>query len=167
MRLSEPSGVRTHVHAQPCVLVAAHRSGHNYMSAKAPYRELDRNIVRLCRALNEFPGIQTIGSCGGHEDPKPYQQPAGSWVVLFTVRHDEHGWHALEFLTWVVSDFARAGHVTRLTPHSSPPFLNRPGATLYFAIDVAGIEADEFAERLLRLKRDYYIPPRIANGSGR
>jgi hypothetical protein len=32
-----------------------------------PYDELDANIVKLVQALNRYPGVMTVGSCGGHE----------------------------------------------------------------------------------------------------
>jgi tRNA(Phe) wybutosine-synthesizing methylase Tyw3 len=32
-----------------------------------PYDELDANIVRLVQALNHYPGVMTVGSCGGHD----------------------------------------------------------------------------------------------------
>jgi len=49
-----------------------------------PYAELDKNIVKLVRALNAFEGIETIGSCGGHaKQTSPSQWPEGSWYVKF------------------------------------------------------------------------------------
>ena len=75
-----------------------HRSRKKADAEKAPYAQLDQNIIELCRALNSFTGIRTIGSCGGHENPASYQLPAGAWHVLFRVEHDDDGWYALEFL---------------------------------------------------------------------
>ncbi len=35
--------------------------------------ELDKNIVGLVRAINEFKGIYTIRSCGGHPNNENFQ----------------------------------------------------------------------------------------------
>ena len=44
-----------------------------------PYHELDANIVRLVQALNRYPGVMTVGSCGGHETiTNPSQWQAGT-----------------------------------------------------------------------------------------
>jgi hypothetical protein len=42
---------------------------------------LDPTIRPLVALLNTHPGIATVGSCGGHADPTPLQQPAGRWFV--------------------------------------------------------------------------------------
>lgn len=128
--------------------------------AKAPYSELDSNMVKLCRALNKFSGIYTISSCGGHENPASYQRPEGSWSVSFTVEHNEHGWRALEFITWVINNaLARGGFQVHLSPYSPPPYLNEPGNALTFLIDGKGIDPDKCAEELIQLKREYYVLP--------
>ena len=89
--------------------------------AKTPYEELDSDIVYLVRALNSFDGIQTIGSCGGHPDPEPYQEPEGSWRIAFKVSPCEHGWFPLEFLTWFINNkTASKGRRIILLPHASP-----------------------------------------------
>lgn len=97
---------------------------------RVPYRELDPNIVALVRVLNRFPGIHTIGSCGGHEDPAPYQVAAGEWWVLFEVDHTEPGWVSLEFLSWVINhEGGRAGSAVLLTPDSGTAVPERPRAS--------------------------------------
>ena len=44
---------------------------------EVPYDELDENIVNLVRAVNSFPGIFTVGSCGGHPNPEPIKMWKG------------------------------------------------------------------------------------------
>ena len=130
------------------------------MRAKAPYKELDANIVGVCRALNRFRGVCTIGSCGGHRRPKSYQMPKGSWDVLFTVEHSEHGWHALEFLIWYVNNnLRRRGLKVSLDAYSPPPYLNEPGQSLYFAIYARGLDPDTFSEELTEYRQQFYLPP--------
>jgi hypothetical protein len=48
-----------------------------------PYNELDQNIAGLVKALNEFPGLVTIQSCGGHDrlEEGLNQAPKGFWYV--------------------------------------------------------------------------------------
>ena len=127
---------------------------------KAPYEELDQNIVKLVRVLNSFDGIQTSGSCGGHADPTPHQQPKGSWLITLEVDHSEEGWFALEFLTWFVNNnLARGGRHVLLTLHSFPPFINIPGEALYFALAGEGVNPDWMAKELRTVKKTYYVSP--------
>lgn len=128
--------------------------------AKAPYKELDPNMVRLVKALNSFAGIRTRGSCGGHPNNKPCQKPKGSWSVVFDVDHTEKGWHALEFLVWLTNNnMAREGHKIFLSPHAFPPFVNVPGEALYFALDAKDVDPDELAEIVRKSKRELYLTP--------
>jgi len=128
-----------------------------------PYDTLDSNIKDLVRALNEFKGIDTLGSCGGHPDPKPGQWAEGTYYVTFTVDHNEDGWLALEFLAWLINhDYRRAGHSVEIYPDSLPPYLNEPGRCLRFALEgVEGEDPNELAEILNETREQYYIPPRF------
>ena len=99
--------------------------------------EIDAKIKRLVEELNAFEVVATLGSCGGH----PVQLKGGqwhedSWYVTFKLRHDAHGWRALEFLAWLINhDYVRGEPRVRLYPDSVPPYLNTPGSTLKFALD--------------------------------
>ena len=46
---------------------------------------LDKNIVPLVDALNDLPGMETLASCGGHEQPDELQCPVNEWFVSFQV----------------------------------------------------------------------------------
>lgn len=94
-----------------------------------PYDQLDPNIVGLVRALNALPGITTIGSCGGHENPGETQRPLGEWFVTFRVLHRRGGWRSLESIAGATTlDPWR----TRLSAHSSRP--GQPsGRSLFFS----------------------------------
>src|SRR4051794_7344531 len=93
-----------------------------------PTAELDPNIIALVEALNAFKGVTTVGSCGGHPDRDPGQEPAGEWIVSFRLAPDEHGWRAVEFLACLVNNAPRrSGSKVRLEPFSPPPYLNTPG----------------------------------------
>ncbi len=95
-----------------------------------PYYELDTNIVDLVRALNAFPGITTIGSCGGHENPSEIQRPLGEWFVTFHVAHTKGGWRSLEYIAGSITlDPWR----TSLTVHTSQPGY-ATGRALFFSL---------------------------------
>jgi hypothetical protein len=130
--------------------------------AKVPYEKLDANVVELCRALNSFKGVHTIGSCGGHENPGPSQWPAGQWYVLLTFQRDEHGHFALEFLAWLINHDARSVHTVILYPDAAPPYLNRPGQMLRYALEGEDYPPEELAELIQRAKRELYVPPERA-----
>lgn len=67
------------------------------------YPAIDENIRDLVRAMNALPGIETLGSCGGHESPTTIQQPEGSWFVSFSVAFSPEGWRSLELIACLTS----------------------------------------------------------------
>ena len=116
-----------------------------------PYDELDANMVKLVRVLNSYPGVTTIGSCGGHEEPrKPVQWRAGTWYVL-------------EFLAWAINnDAARtldSWDSLALLPKAAPPFLNTPGDMLSFVLEsYKGQDPYDLAAFLEKVRPEF-IPP--------
>lgn len=124
----------------------------------------DPNMHRLVRALNAFPGLLTIGRCGGHEHPSPAQWPAGSWYVKFEVARTDDGWFAPEFLVWFVNnDYRRAGHRVTLFPTAAPPYLNIPGQCLRWAFEgYDGEDPDQLAKWIAAVHEDSYVSPREA-----
>lgn len=130
-----------------------------------PYGELDKNIVSLVRALNEYPGVDTVGSCGGHADASPAQAPEGEWWVKFDIAPNDVGWRTLEFLAWLINnDMRRAGRKALLLPVSPPPYLNFPGDMLSFVLEGWGNEdAERLADWIDELRETYYVPVGSAN----
>jgi hypothetical protein len=120
---------RFHFHAQG-------RAAVTHVTAVTP-PEIDVKIRALVDALNAFDGVATLGSCGGHPEPlEGGQWPEGTWYVTFKIRHDTHGWRALEFLAWLINhDYTQAEPRVRLYPDSVPPYLNTPGSMLKFALE--------------------------------
>jgi hypothetical protein len=127
------------------------------------YDKLDPNIKDLVRALNDFQGIHTLGSCGGHPDPKPGQWQEGTYYVIFEVEHNEAGWFALEFLAWLINhDYRRAGHAVTIYPDSLPPYLNEPGRCLHFALEgYEDEDPNELTKIINEAREQHYIPPRV------
>lgn len=131
-----------------------------------PYDEFDPPIVPLARTLNGLPGIRTLSSCGGHEEPtNASAATAEHWYVSFELAPANEqafvrtptpeAWLTLEFLAWEISDHRRAARSVELGPIAHPPWLNRPGRMLQFQIDGwrdgdGGIEPDDLADAIER-----------------
>lgn len=128
-----------------------------------PYHELDENIVGLVKALNEFEGIYTVGSCGGHANNKHYQKPEGEWMIVFMIEFNgtevsAEGWFALEFLVWFCNNnLSRSGYQVYISPYSAPPYLNEPGNTISFTFEGKSVSPDFVVEELKKLKEDCFI----------
>lgn len=125
-----------------------------------PYNEIDTNIIALVRALNEFDGLTTIGSCGGHPNPTICQEPEGSWSIIMKFDHGNDGWLALEFLSWLINhDAANAGKRVLLYPTARPPHLNHPGRVLSFVFKGENEDPDEWAMWIHQVRIECYISP--------
>lgn len=121
-----------------------------------PYETFDQNIVGLVRALNRYPGLMTIGSCGGHEViTNPSQWEAGTWYVKFDLHADRLGWYVLEHLAWAINeDYRGAGHHVILLPTAPPPYLNTPGQCLHFVVEgYEGEDPDKLAHFLESVRK--------------
>ncbi len=127
------------------------------MESSVPYDEMDANIRSLVEVINRFPGLNTIDSCGGHPDAKPYQEVEGHWRVGMEVDHTEEGWRSLEFLAWAASDFRSSGHPMTLGAFSHPPYLNTPGQCLTFTLRGGSISPESFAETLDSWREEDYV----------
>lgn len=99
--------------------------------------QLDANIVKLVDALNRYPGLKTIGSCGGHEAiTNSSQWSAGTWYVKFELSEDLTGRFVLEFLAWAINgDYRSNGNSVLFMPVSPPPFLNTSGKCLNYTVE--------------------------------
>jgi hypothetical protein len=123
--------------------------------------QLDRNIRALVRELNRFDGLETIGSCGGHEHPTPAQARIGRWWVTFGIdREGDDGWFALEFLSWLINhDGAMAGGRPRILTDAYPPHLNMPGQSLRFEIQGNEDDPEALAMRIAKARNELYVSP--------
>jgi len=123
------------------------------------YDELDKNIRSLVAALNDFPGVQTIGSCGGHECPGLGGWKAPDWYVKFTINRTDEAWLSLEFLAWAINRDGRGrGQGTLLIPDSAPPYLNEPGRMLHFALEGSG-DPEALAAWVEKLRGGCFVLP--------
>jgi hypothetical protein len=81
------------------------QEGFKYRKRTASVFPIDRTIQPLVELLNRHPGIATVGSCGGHPNPKPTQQPEGQWFVSFMISTwDSHGHDGLDWLRTAMRD---------------------------------------------------------------
>lgn len=123
------------------------------------YDEIDLNVRGLVEVLNAAPGLRTIGSCGGHENPKRGGWKAPDWYVLFEIDRTDEGWLSLEFLAWAINGNRRLeGYNALLIPTSPPPYLNTPGRMLRFALEGNGDDPEEFACWLEEIVEECFIP---------
>lgn len=95
------------------------------------YDELDTNIAGLVRSLNAFPGISTIGSCGGHENPTEIQRPLGEWFVTFYVAYTSGGWRSLELIAGAIT--LDPWRTSLKVATSQPGYAT--GRSLFFALE--------------------------------
>ncbi len=111
--------------------------------------QIDSNIAELVHALNAFPGITTIGSCGGHENPTEIQRPLGEWFVTFRAAHTGGGWRSLEYIAGSITlDPWR----TTLTVHTSQPGY-ATGRALFFSLQGREFaDPDRIAQYLNRVR---------------
>jgi hypothetical protein len=120
---------------------------------------LDSNIENLVNTMNLLPGIETLGSCGGHDKPTSYQMPQGQFLITFNVKPNAAGSSNLYRLI----QFALVKSFGTFRPFSAPPYLNTPGKTLYFSWDGVGDpeKAGSELEKLLPryLKANVEFPP--------
>ena len=126
----------------------------------ADYETFDPAIVDLCRAINEFPDIQTSDSCQGFVDDHREGEP---WSVYFSPNPSPPtpaGYASIEFLAGLSNRPARdAGFDVRVRLNAPPPAINGPGECLYFIIEGIKRHPDEFAA-FVRETRDagFFLP---------
>lgn len=113
------------------------------------YTEIDPNIAGLVRMINDFPGVFTTESCGGHQDNKPYQQPAGSWQILLSLKTvdnvpTEEAWTSIELIAFVSTKITD-GTFVRVV--AADPFLNGFGESLSFLVE-GQIDPETYSRQL-------------------
>jgi hypothetical protein len=144
------------------------------VSEAVPDSELDAPVRELVRVLNEeFDGVTTIGSCGGHEDGAPgdIHASADEWWVTFELEPADpsaavaapspRAWLDLEFLAYWLGGLSNSREVA-LVPYAQPPHLNEPGRMLRFEIrglrtGEGGIEPDDVATSLREGLDELYV----------
>lgn len=133
------------------------------------YAQIDRPVVGLVRVLNDLPGIYTIASCGGHDNPGPCGGTADQWWVTFQLEQADdlaptsEAWLSLEWVGWVFHDMRNAGRRLMLTCASLPPMLNEPGRALLYSLEGnrdtdRGLEPDYLAAAMVDTYADLYLP---------
>jgi hypothetical protein len=109
------------------------------------YSFIDPNMRRLVRAMNALPGIRTMGSCGGHDNPGPTQQPAGHWFISFRVAVSRGGMRSLESVA-ALSNYTGGKQGARVEAAASG--MQATGRSLWFALIGEQVDPDRAAELL-------------------
>ena len=79
--------------------------GTSHTKGKDVSDAIDANMVKLVDVLNEFPGIITFSSCGGHPGPREVSQaPAGTFYVNFELDVLLGGWRSLEIFAVAIQE---------------------------------------------------------------
>jgi hypothetical protein len=146
------------------------------LNPEVPWDDIDPPIRDLVRLLNELPGLKTVSSCGGHDEPGADEQGRGPnhWDVFLRPRFDfpgdadevwpdRDGWLTLEFLCWVTRDLRRAGKKIWVDVDAPAPQLNGPGRCLTFIIEGdragdGGYGPEEFISDLNSIFLKIYAP---------
>lgn len=116
------------------------------------YDDLDKNIASLVRALNDWPGIKTVSSCGGHLNNKPHQLPWGQWEVMFELEPARlnspsvKAWLSLETLAYGFTKRFGLGKI-RLAVLSL-------GEEVIFMLEGSDINPDVVVEFLNRFRKE-------------
>lgn len=126
--------------------------------------DMDDNIRALVNELNLFPGVRTIGSCGGHENPNEWQHPKGEWYVTFRISLKAGGWQSLERLAsaYMFIEGISIEAVSNCAGHPT-------GRTLWFMLNGKGSDPEEIAvfmkalrtltfEEMLEVEHEYAAP---------
>jgi hypothetical protein len=94
-------------------LTANQKTVHEPTPQDVPYEEIDVEVRRLVRLLNQMPGIQTTGSCAGHSlgDEAEIDFVADSQEAVATLLA------ALPFVGW-------RGGIRNNFPHTTAVYLN-------------------------------------------
>lgn len=101
------------------------------------YKEIDENIRELVRVLNEFPGIVTTSSCGGHSNPKPFQKSAGEWEIFIQLEDDDErpsseAWKSIQLISFA---FTKLIADVNVVVSCADPFLNCWNDPLSFVLE--------------------------------
>jgi hypothetical protein len=114
---------------------------------------IDPNVAPLVDELNQW-GVETIGSCGGHENHRLGQWPAGAFYVKFRIPGDPgEAWGVLEWLAWAVNQVCSQAFkgAVMLVPTAPPPYLNGLG-NLAFSVEGTGVKPEVVAKTLANLR---------------
>ena len=65
---------------------------------------IDKKVKELVCVLNNFKGIQTFSSCGGHKNPQSPQIGSGRFYVDFFVEPNKTGFQSLEQINQLISN---------------------------------------------------------------
>ena len=80
--------------------------------------KIDENILPLVNYINGLIGLYTDHSCGGHENPKSWQENEGEFYVCFRTKHEpptKSEWANIRFLVTKAWNFTQGNSCERKT----------------------------------------------------
>lgn len=134
------------------------------IKSRIPYGEFDPQVVELCRAVNEFPGIVTTESCQGYINDHRPDEP---WTVFFAPNGPvtSAAYCSIEFLVYLlngcgIQQDGHKGFKATVCLNSADPGMNGPGATLYWFIEGTGRHPNELATAIREQRKKWFYVPR-------
>jgi len=92
-------------------------------------------IKQIESAIEKFAGVNWTSSGYPVEGETESATLDVGWVK-FTIERSELGWNTLEFLAWICNDLTNGGERVEFVPIAAPPYLNTPGDSLCFVLEV-------------------------------
>lgn len=107
-----------------------------------PYQDLDQNVARLVKVMNDFPGMLTLQCCGGHDDPDQEinRVPKGYWYITFRAEDLLE----LSFLAFIAREFDKVSLEAFYDPFEETFDQNY----LLFALKGRDVDPNEIADLL-------------------
>lgn len=57
--------------------------------------QVDLNLKKLVKVINDLEDLTTFSSCGGHDNPNPNQQPSGQFEISLQIEPTRSGLNSL------------------------------------------------------------------------
>lgn len=140
--------------------------GGRVISSNSP----DRRIRKLVNAINSYPGIRTIMSCGGHKKPRPFTQvPKNEFYVDFgfTARSpSSKSWQSLNEIACSMCDYTYIG----IDEWVKITVFKEKETTIFFRLHGRNVDpnkiADDMVEKQKQVPSDYLktLIPRKPHG---
>lgn len=71
--------------------------------------KLDKNVIPWIDMINNYQGIETVSSCGGHKHPKDISQvPENEFYVSFRFtdgKFNSNGWSSISDLMTIITEY--------------------------------------------------------------
>jgi hypothetical protein len=121
---------------------------------------IDRNVRKLVKILNKYPGVETVSSCGGHKLPTSCQVPENEWEITFDIfgvnkevdLPSPDGWKSLGKISHATFEYLEInnGKIDLLVCNLSDRETDPEGLCNYFALHGYDSDIEKFCNILRR-----------------